>query len=58
MLPGPETVLDGSYAIQRPFVLITKEGRELSEAAKAFLDYALSEEAKEVIEGAGVVPAN
>lgn len=58
VLPSPETVLDGSYAIQRPFVLITKEGRELSEAAKAFLDYALSEEAKEVIEGAGVVPAN
>ncbi len=58
VLPSSETVLDGSYAIQRPFVLVTKEGKELSAAAKAFFDYALSEEAKEVIEGAGVVPAN
>lgn len=58
VLPDSETVLDGSYAIQRPFVLVTKEGQELSEAAKAFFDYALSEEAKEVIEGAGVVPVN
>ena len=58
VLPSFGTVLDGSYAIQRPFVLVTNEWKELSEAAKAFFDYALSQEAKEVIEGAGVVPAN
>ena len=55
--PSSETVLDSTYAIQRPFVLVTKEGTELSDAAQAFMDYALSDAAKSVIEGAGVVPA-
>lgn len=50
-----DTVKDGSYEIQRPFVLITKEGAPLSAAAQAFLDYALSEEAAEIIALAGVV---
>lgn len=56
--PGSETVLDGSYAIQRPFVLVTKKDQKLSEAAQAFFDYAISKDAKSIIEGAGVVPAN
>lgn len=56
--PSAETVLDESYAIQRPFILVTKEGVQLSDAAQAFVDFALSEEAKSVIESAGVVPAN
>lgn len=55
--PGSDTVLDGTYAIQRPFVLVTKENEKLSDAAQAFFDYAFSDGAKEVIEGAGVVPA-
>ncbi|MDO4473306.1 MAG: phosphate ABC transporter substrate-binding protein [Eubacteriales bacterium] len=55
--PSAETVLDESYAIQRPFILVTKEGVELSDAAKAFMDYALSDAAKPIIESAGVVPA-
>ena len=55
--PTKETILDGSYAIQRPFVLVTKKDKKLSDAAKAFYDYALSDEAKSIIEGAGVVPA-
>lgn len=50
-----DTIKDGSYEIQRPFVMITKEGAELSEAAQAFLDYALSEEAAEIIALAGAV---
>lgn len=54
--PSSETVLDGTYAIQRPFMLITKADTKLSDAAQAFMDYALSDEAKSVIEGAGVVP--
>ena len=54
--PSSETVLDGSYAIQRPFVLVTVQGTELSDAAQAFYDYAFSEEAKAIIEKAGVVP--
>ena len=56
--PTNETVKDGSYAIQRPFVLVTKEGAELSETAKAFFDFITSEAAHEVITAAGVVPAN
>lgn len=51
-----ETVLDGTYEIQRPFNLITKEGAELSEAAQAFIDFATSADAAELIRGAGAVP--
>ena len=53
-----ETVRSGEYAIQRPFVIITKEDVTLSTAAEAFLSYALSAEAAPVITAAGVVPAN
>ena len=56
--PTNDTVKDGSYAIQRPFVLVTKEGAELSETAKAFFDFITSADANEVITAAGVVPAN
>ena len=50
------TVLDGSYAIQRPFVLVTKSGAALSPAAQAFFDYATSTAANELIKAAGAVP--
>ena len=56
--PSEETVKDGSYAIQRPFVLVTKEGVTLSETAQAFFDYAASKDANAVVIAAGVVPAN
>ena len=56
--PSEETVKDETYAIQRPFVLVTKEGVDLSETAKAFFDFITSEAAREVITAAGVVPAN
>ncbi len=58
VLPSDETIKDGSYQIQRPFVLVTKEGTALSETAQAFFDFCLSEEAKAIITKAGVVPAN
>ena len=51
-----ETVLDGSYVVQRPFNLVTVESKELSQAAKAFFDYMLSAEASELIVKAGAVP--
>ena len=51
-----ETVLDGSYEIQRPFVLVTKDGTELSAAAQAFFDFATSKDAAELIRNAGAVP--
>lgn len=50
------TVLDGSYAIQRPFVLVTKTGETLSDAAQAFFDYATSTAANDLIKTAGAVP--
>ena len=56
--PSNETILDGTYVIQRPFVLVTKADAEFSAAAKAFFDYALSAEAHELIIAAGVVPAS
>ena len=56
--PSEETVKDGSYQIQRPFVLVTKEGVELSETAQAFFDYATSADANEVLVAAGVVPVH
>ena len=58
VVPGEETVKDGTYAIQRPFVLVTMEGVTLGEAAQAFFDYAVSKDANPVVIAAGVVPAN
>ena len=56
--PTEDTVKDGSYVIQRPFVLVTKDGVELSETAKKFFDYGTSSQAAEVITAAGAVPVN
>ena len=53
-----ETVKDGSYVVQRPFVLVTKEDTKLSPAAQAFFDYALSADAASIIAAAGAVAAN
>ncbi len=57
VLPSDETILDGTYAIQRPFVLVTNDSVELSDCAQAFYDFCFSEEAREIITDAGVVPA-
>ncbi len=58
VVPSEESIKDGTYAVQRPFVLVTKEGAQLSETAQAFFNYATSSEAREIISAAGVVPAN
>ena len=50
------TVLDGTYKVQRPFNFITNDAAELSDAAKAFIDFAVSEDAAELIRLAGAVP--
>lgn len=54
--PTEATVSDGSYEVQRPFVLVTKSGTELSAAAQKFFDYATSTAANDVISAAGAVP--
>lgn len=58
VIASEKTILDGSYAIQRPFVLITKEGTALSQSAQLFFDYVTSSAASEIITAAGCVPAN
>ena len=54
--PSEATVLDGSYAIQRPFVFATRTDEALSEAAQAFFDFATSTAASDLIANAGAVP--
>ena len=56
--PSEATVKDGSYAIQRPFVLATKTDAKLNDVAQAFFDYVTSADANDVITAAGVVPNN
>ncbi len=58
VVPTEETVKDGSYLLQRPFVLVTKSDTELSAAAQKFFDYVTSSEANEIISSAGAVPVN
>ena len=56
--PTEESIKNGSYVIQRPFVLVTKKDTQLSDSAQKFFDYVTSAEAAEAITSAGVVPAN
>ena len=54
--PTEETVLDESYPIQRNFNFIISDSKELSDVAQAFVDYATSADASDLIAGAGAVP--
>lgn len=54
--PSEKTVQDGSYVIQRPFVIVTKTDKKLSKAAQAFFDYITSKDASDIISKAGAVP--
>ena len=56
--PSETTVKDGSYQVQRPFVLVTVEGKTLSAAAQSFFGYATSADAADIIAKAGAVAAN
>lgn len=53
--PTEQTILNGSYAIQRPFVLVTKQGVALHETVQKFFDYITSPAANAVIAQAGAV---
>lgn len=55
--PSEESVKDGTYAVQRPFMLITKATAKLSRTAQAFFDWALSSQAAGIISSSGVVSA-
>ena len=52
------TIKDGSYVVQRPFVLVTKSDTDLSDAAQQFFNYMISDDAKEIVSEAGVVSPN
>ena len=54
--PGEDSVRDGSYAVQRPFILVTRANEELSETAQRFFDFATSADANDIISAAGAVP--
>ena len=56
--PSEGTVKDGTYVIQRPFVLVTKADKPLSKTAQAFFDYITSSDAAGLISSAGAVAAN
>ncbi|MCM1089142.1 MAG: phosphate ABC transporter substrate-binding protein [Muribaculaceae bacterium] len=58
IVPTEETIKDGSYVVQRPFVLVTKSDTKLSETAQKFFDYVTSSEADEMISSAGAVPVS
>ena len=53
-----DTVKDGSYEVQRPFVFVTNKSVALSEQAQAFFDFAASTDAADLIRTAGAVPVN
>ena len=55
--PTEATVKDGSYVVQRPFVLVTKDGTKLSDTAQKFFDFATSADAVSIINQAGAVAA-
>ena len=55
--PNEETIKNGSYVVQRPFLLVTNGETELSDSAQKFFDYITSEQAKNIITQAGVVSA-
>ncbi|MDY2720545.1 MAG: substrate-binding domain-containing protein, partial [Candidatus Faecousia sp.] len=58
VVPSESTVKDGSYAIQRPFVLVTRQDTPLSDTAQKFFDFVTSADASQIISDAGAVAAN
>ncbi len=56
--PNEANIRDGSYVVQRPFLLVTSSKQPLGESARKFFDYVLSEEAHDIIVNAGLVPVN
>lgn len=54
--PSEATIKDGTYVIQRPFVLVTNKDKALSDSAQKFFDYITSDAANKIITDSGVVP--
>lgn len=58
VVPTEESVKNGEYVIQRPFIMVTKQDTKLSKDAERFVEYITSGSANEIISAAGAVPAN
>ena len=56
VIPSEETIKDNTYKVQRPFVMVTVEGKPLNETADKFFNWALSSEAAPIISKAGAIP--
>lgn len=50
-----ENIKSGTYALQRPFVIVLKDGKTLSDAAQGFYDYIMGASAQTVISKAGYI---
>ncbi len=56
VMPSKQTIQDGSYKVQRDFVLVTKKDKKLGDEAQKFFDFATSAAADDLIEKAGAIP--
>jgi phosphate transport system substrate-binding protein len=56
--PSKYTVADGTYAIKRPFLLVSNKEKTTSPAAKAFLDFIASADGQVIIDKMGFVKNN
>ncbi|MCQ2596067.1 MAG: phosphate ABC transporter substrate-binding protein [Treponemataceae bacterium] len=56
--PSEATIKNGTYKVQRPFVLVTDSARPLGKNAESFFNYATSPAVKPLLQKAGVVSAN
>lgn len=54
--PTNDTILNGSYKVQRNFILVTPKSKKLSDEAQKFYDFCMSSSADEYILKAGAVP--
>jgi phosphate transport system substrate-binding protein len=54
VVPSEETVLSGEYKISRPFIYVVSG--ELTEAAKLYIDFVMSEEGQAIVEESGFIP--
>jgi phosphate transport system substrate-binding protein len=57
VVPSEETIRDGSYPVQRPFLLVTLEEKPLTEEALLFTQFATGADGVEWITRAGVIAA-
>ena len=53
--PTQEKVLEGTYSLSRPFIMVYKEG-SISGEGKEFIEFILSEDGQKIVSEAGAIP--